>query len=52
MKYSILNNFCKTVPTVDRNGNFNSWVYIVLNKLICSILINKLGYDNCFDHDS
>jgi len=40
----------KIIPTVDDDGDFNSWAHVALEKLTWSMLVNNLGYDNNFEY--
>ena len=46
LRHSILNNIKKIIPTVDKDGSFNTWAHIANNEIIWSLLINNLGKDD------
>ena len=45
-----MNDIKKIIPTVDDDGDFNSWAHVALEKLTWSMLVNSLGYDNNFEY--
>ena len=50
INHSILNDIKKLIPTVDDDGDFNSWAHLALKKLTWSMLVNSLGYDDTFEY--
>ena len=45
-----MNDIKKIIPTVDDDGDFNSWAHVALEKLTWSMLVNSLGYNNNFEY--
>ena len=52
IKYSILNNVSKIIPSIDSDSNLESWTHLAQDKLTWSMLVNNLGCDQNFDYDN
>ena len=46
IRYSMLDDIKKTIPTIDKGESFYIWAHIVNNELIWSILINNIDIDD------
>ena len=46
VRYSILDDIRKIIPSIDKYGSFKTWARIANNELLWSILVNNLGKDD------